>query len=240
MGNDDFSPADVVEHTRCNVEFSEYFRPLMAKRRADPKDDFVTKVAQAEDEKYHLTDEKRLAIISQMLNAGHETSSKTMAEGVARLAADPALADRLRAHPEEVAQFVEEVLRLASPTQGLYRTVGQDTTLGGVELPAGAPLLILYASANRTESVFPHPDEVDIDRSNVTSHLSFGKGKHFCPGAALARVVVRTGLTTLLRRMPQWSIAEHAGGEAFNRSYLLHGRNELWIRFAAPDEGVPG
>jgi cytochrome P450 len=208
----------------------------MEERKSDPRDDFVSKVVQADDEKYHLSDTKRLAIISQMLNAGHETSSKTMAEGVARLAADPALAARLRANPDEVAVFVEEVLRLTSPTQGLYRTVAQDTTLGGVDLPAGAPLLVLYASANRTETVFPHPDDVDIDRANAGSHFAFGKGKHFCPGAALARVVVRTGLTTLLRRMPEWTIAEDAGGETFNRSYLLHGRNEIWIRFAGSSE----
>jgi cytochrome P450 len=231
MGNDEFDKQDVVEHTRCNVEFSEYFRPLMEVRKTDPRDDFVTKIVQADDEKYHLTDTKRLAIISQMLNAGHETSSKTMAEAVARLAADPALADRLRANPDEVATFVEEVLRLTSPTQGLYRTVGRDTTLGGVDLPAGAPLLVLYASANRTESVFPHPDEVDIDRPNAGAHVAFGKGKHFCPGAALARIVVRTGVTTLLRRKSAWTVAEDAGGDTFNRSYLLHGRNELWIRF---------
>jgi cytochrome P450 len=236
MGNDEFDQQDVVEHTRCNVEFSEYFRPLMEERKSDPRDDFVSKVVQADDEKYHLSDTKRLAIISQMLNAGHETSSKTMAEGVARLAADPALAARLRANPDEVAVFVEEVLRLTSPTQGLYRTVALDTTLGGVDLPAGAPLLVLYASANRTETVFPHPDDVDIDRANAGSHFAFGKGKHFCPGAALARVVVRTGLTTLLRRMPEWTIAEDAGGETFNRSYLLHGRNEIWIRFAGSSE----
>jgi cytochrome P450 len=175
-----------------------------------------------------------------MLNAGHETSSKTMAEGVARLAADPALAARLREHPEEVAQFVEEILRLTSPTQGLYRTVAHDTTLGGVELPAGTPLLILYASANRTETVFPDADEVDIDRPNAAAHLAFGKGKHFCPGSALARVVIRVGLTTLLRRMPDWTIAEDAGGETFNRSYLLHGRNELWIRVAPRVAGQEG
>jgi cytochrome P450 len=238
MGNDDFDKQDVVEHTRCNVEFSEYFRPLLEARKSDPQDDFVTKIVQADDEKHHLTDTKRLAIVSQMLNAGHETSSKTMADGVARLAADPELAARLRANPDEIPLLVEESLRLTSPTQGLYRTVAHDTTLGGVELSAGSALLVLYASANRTEEVFPSPDDVDIDRPNLASHLSFGKGKHFCPGAALARVVIRVGLTTLLRRMPPWTIAEDAGGDIFNRSYLLHGRNELWVRFAQPN--TPG
>jgi cytochrome P450 len=232
MGNDHFDADHVLEHTRSNVEFSEYFRPLLAARRVDPRDDFVTKVALATDEEYHLNDERRLAIISQMLNAGHETSSKTMAEGVARLAEDPALAAQLRANPEEVGAFVEEVLRLTAPTQGLYRTVAEVTTLGGVELPAGAPLLVLYASANRTEEVFPDPDEVDVARPNAAAHLSFGKGKHFCPGAALARVVIRVGLTRLLERMPPWTLAEDAGGSAFNRSYLLHGRSSLWVRFA--------
>jgi len=236
MGNDYFDAHHVLDHTRSNVEFSEYFRPLLAERRLDPRDDFVTKVALAGDEEFHLNEERRLAIISQMLNAGHETSSKTMAEGVARLAEDPELAARLRAHPEEIGTFVEEILRLTAPTQGLYRTVAEHTTLGGVDLPAGSPLLVLYASANRTEDVFPEPDEVDIDRANAAAHLSFGKGRHFCPGAALARVVIRAGLTSLLDRMPPWTVAEDAGGAAFNRSYLLHGRNALWVRFDATPE----
>ncbi|MGY1815312.1 cytochrome P450 [Blastococcus sp. SYSU D00820] len=231
LGNDSFTPEHVVEHTRSNVEFAEYFRPVMAARREDPRDDFVTKVVQTDDETSHLDDQKRLALISQMLNAGHETTSKTLAEAVARLAADPALAARLRAEPERVPEFVEEVLRLASPTQGLYRTVAEDTTLGGTDLPAGAPLLVLYASANRTEEVFPDPDEVDVDRPNLTSHLAFGKGRHFCPGAPLARVVLRVGLTAMLRELPPWSVDQEAGGEVFHPSYLLHGRTQLWLRF---------
>lgn len=234
MGNDHFDAAHVLDHTRSNVEFSTYFRPLLAARRLDPRDDFATKVALASDEEFHLNEELRLAIISQMLNAGHETSSKTMAEGVSRLAEDPRLTARLRAHPDEIATFVEEILRLAAPTQGLYRTVAEDTTLGGVELPAGAPLLVLYASANRTEDVFPEPDEVDLDRGNSATHLSFGKGKHFCPGAALARVVIRVGIERLLARMPVWTVAETAGGSEFNPSYLLHGRNAIWVRFETP------
>jgi cytochrome P450 len=237
MGNDTFDAQDVVEHTRCNVEFSEYFRPLMAARRDDPRDDFVTKVVQAGDDEYHLNDEKRLAIISQMLNAGHETSSKTMAEAVALLARDPSLAARLRAEPDRIPVLVEEALRLASPTQGLYRTVAVDTMIGGVDLPAGAPVLVLYSSANRTASHFPNPDDADVDRTNAASHLAFGRGKHFCPGAALARVVVRVGVATLLERMPEWSMATEADVadevEVFNPSYLLHGRNTLWVRFAA-------
>lgn len=238
MGNDHFDAGHVLDHTRSNVEFGEYFRPLLAARREDPRDDFVTKVALAGDEESHLNEERRLAIISQMLNAGHETSSKTMAEGVARLGEDPAVVARLRHHPDELTTFVEEILRLTAPTQGLYRTVAQDTTLGGVDLPAGSSLLVLYASANRTAEVFPDPDGLDLDRTNSASHLSFGKGKHFCPGAALARVVIRVGLSRLIDRMPPWTLAADEGGSVFNHSYLLHGRNALWVRFADPSPGA--
>ena len=234
IGNDTFERSDVMRITRSIVEFSEYFRPLMEERRKDPKDDFVTVVVQAEDEEYPFTDEIRLSLISQMIGAGHETTMKTLAFGAAYLAKHPEVAEQLRADESLVPSFVEEVLRLASPTQGLYRYVREDTELGGVPLPAGAAVLVLFASANRTDAQFPDPDELDLSRPNHRSHLAFGAGKHFCPGSPLARIVATVGFRVLLRSMPAWHIADDRGGEVFDASYLLRGHRELWLRFDQP------
>lgn len=229
IGKETFPPQVVVDSTRSNVEFAQYFRGLMEDRRANPRDDFTTRLVQQQDDEM-FDDEVRLNIMSQLIGAGNDTSNKVMGQAVMRLASDPAMADRLRAEPDLVPVYMEEVIRLASPAQGLFRSASKDTILGGVQIPAGSAVLILFASANRTESEFPEPDRVVMGRPNAASHLSFGKGTHFCVGAPLARVLVRESMQVLLERFGGWTIDGAAGGAVLNDSYLLHGYTQLWVR----------
>jgi len=232
LGNDQLGADDIFRITTSFVEFSDYFRPLLADRRADPREDFIGTLVAADDDEWPITDEVRLALISSMLGAGNETSTKMLGSGALLLARNPALADRLRAAPSPIPEFVEEVIRTHSPVQGLYRTARYDTALGGVSVVAGSALWVLYAAANRTPSEFVHPDQVDMDRPNIRAHLGFGKGAHFCPGASLARLIGQVGFDTLLKRLPNWSIDMPAGGVTYERSYVLHGPKQLWITFA--------
>lgn len=229
IGKEDFAPEVVIEATRCNVEFARYFRALMERRREEPLDDFTSRLAEQPDDDV-FDDEVRLNIMSQLIGAGNDTSNKVLANAVVRLAADPAMAEKLRAEPALVPAFMEEVIRLASPAQGLFRTAREDTVLAGVEIPANSALLVAYASGNRTDSEFPEPDAIVLDRANGQNHLSFGKGKHFCVGAPLARVLVRESMQVLLERFGGWTIDEEAGGKRDNQSYLLHGPDQLWMR----------
>jgi cytochrome P450 len=229
IGRDDFPPQVVVDSTRSNVEFARYFRGLMDERRENPQDDFTTRLVQQPDDGV-FDDEVRLNIMSQLIGAGNDTSNKVMGKAVVRLADDPRLMERLRAEPELVPVFMEEVIRLATPAQGLFRTASEDTVLGGVQIPAGSAVLVAYASANRTEGQFPSPDAIVLDRDNAQNHLAFGKGTHFCVGAPLARVLVRESMQVLLERFGGWTIDEEAGGRQLNQSYLLHGFTELWVR----------
>ncbi len=103
--------------------------------------------------------------------------------------------------PERVDRVVEETLRLATPTQGMFRIVTKATTLGGVDLPAGTRLVVVYASANRDESLFVDPDAFRPDRDNLKEHLAFGKGIHFCLGAALSRLEGRVALQEIVKRV---------------------------------------
>src|SRR5262245_24261828 len=231
IGNDRLTEEDILEITRSSVAFTRYFLDLLEERRNDPRDDFVTLLNGTEDPEEDVSEASRLSYIAQLLAAGNETSTKMIAEGAARLARDHALADSLRESPALIPSFVEEILRLSSAVQGLYRTARDDTEVAGVAIPAGSHVVVWYAAANRDADTFPAPGEVDVARENIRKHIAFGKGKHHCVGAPLARAEGVIAFEALLRRLPNWTIADDLGGEAFERSYLLRGHRRLWLRW---------
>lgn len=231
IGNDRLTEDDILEIVRSTVEFTRYFRALLEERRRNPQDDFITLLNGTEDPEEDVTEASRLSYIAQLLAAGNETSTKMIAEGAARLARNHALADSLRESPALIPSFVEEILRLSSPVQGLYRTARRDTEVAGVPIPAHSHVVVWYAAANRDAGTFPEPGEVDVARENVRKHVAFGKGKHHCVGAPLARAEGVIAFEVLLQRLPNWTVADDLGGEAFERSYLLRGYRRLWLRW---------
>lgn len=228
IGNDRFDASVVLNTTRSLVEFADYFRGLMADRRVNPQDDFVTRLVEFEPEDGSMTDEIRLNILSQLIGAGNETSTKTMAMAMVVLADRPDLLEQVSADRSLIPALIDELIRLASATQGLFRQTRHDTVLAGVPIPADSSVLVLYASANRSAEHFPEPDEVVLNRPNVNTHLAFGKGKHFCVGAPLAKVIVSTGLDVLLDRFDSWTVESE--GVSWNDSYLLFGPSSLRVR----------
>jgi cytochrome P450 len=231
IGNDRLSEADILEMTRSSVEFTQYFLALLEKRRREPRDDFLTLLNGTDDPEEDVTEASRLSYIAQLLGAGNETSTKMIGAGAAILARDHTLAAELRASPERIPPFVEEVLRLSTPVQGLYRTARGDTDAGGIPIPAGSHLVVWYAGGNRDPEVFPQPDDVDLDRDNIRRHIAFGRGRHHCVGAPLGRAEGVIAFEVLLERLPSWTISDDLGGEVFERSYLLRGHRNLWIRW---------
>jgi len=149
------------------------------------------------------------------------------------LLAQPELMERLRADPTLLAGFVEEVLRLESPVQGLYRTALTDTEIGGVPIKAGEHMLLLFAAGNRDDAKFPEPDELDPCRANAMQNLAFGHGEHYCLGSALARAEGRIGLEVLLERLDDIRPAPGVDVEhlEYEPSYILHGLQRLPIVF---------
>src|SRR5439155_13394871 len=138
--------------------------------------DFITLLNGTEDPEEDVSEASRLSYIAQLLAAGNETSTKMIAEGVARLARDHALADSLRESPALIPSFVEEVLRLSSPLQGLYRTARHDTEVAGVPIPAGSHVVVWYAAANREAGPFPEPGQVDLEGEDVRTRGAFDYG----------------------------------------------------------------
>ena len=168
---------------------------------------------------------------AQFVVAGNETTAKALAMATKLLAEDGALQDEVRADPELVVRLVEEVLRLESPTQGMFRTALEDVTVGGVHIPAGQHLFLVYAAANRDPARFDNPDALRLDRQKPALHLGFGAGEHFCLGAHLARLEAKVALQRLLERVDDLRL-DPTGTIRWEQSYFLHGLQALPITFS--------
>jgi cytochrome P450 len=145
-----------------------------------------------------MTFEEGAGILVQILSAGSETTTSLIARSALTLADDRELQDRLRTEPNLVGPFLEESLRTDGPFRFHYRTTRQATELGGVAIPAGSRLLLMWAAANLDADAYPDPARLDVDRPIAKGHLAFGRGIHFCIGAPLARLESRIAVSRLL------------------------------------------
>ncbi|MHB8465755.1 MAG: cytochrome P450 [Acidimicrobiales bacterium] len=156
-----------------------------------------------------LNREQAAFTLMVLVGAGAETTTGLIGTAISLLAQRPALQDELRRAPEKVPAFIEEVLRFESPFLYHPRTASRATQLGGIDIPEGALVLLLWGAANRDASVFDDPDELQIDRANTHLHFGFGRGIHHCVGAPLARLEARVVLTRLLERTASFTPDPH-------------------------------
>ena len=186
-------PEDVAAFEALRV----YLDGALAALREDPPEHAGGRLARLVNEDA-LTGEEALAFAQFLFVAGHETTMSLLASGADVLAREPALLERLGREPDLVARFVEEVLRLRSPLQRVFRVATRTTRLGGVGIPAGARVLLLLGAANRDPACFPDPDRFDLDR-DASGHLAFGFGTHVCLGSPLARLEARIAFAVVAR-----------------------------------------
>jgi cytochrome P450 len=187
-----------------------YFQETLAERRRRPGDDLLSALLAAEVDGARLGDDDLLSFANLMIVAGNETTTKLLANALYWLWRHPEQRARLRGDASRIPDWVEETLRFDNSTQLLARRLHEDVRLHGVRLPAGAQVLLLVGSANRDERVFPRPDAYDLDR-NTAQSLAFGRGTHFCLGAALARLEARVVLEEWQRLFPDYEVlAERA------------------------------
>jgi cytochrome P450 len=177
----------------------EYFSAFLADRRARPRDDLMSALVSAEVDGRRLSEEELLGFCLLLLVAGHETTTNLVSNTVAVLAERPHVFDHLAQEPALLAGAVAEMLRFDSPVQGLSRTLTRNVRLHGVDMRAGETVLLLFGSANRDDSVFPDADRFDITRV-VERQLAFGRGIHYCLGAALALLETRVVFHELVER----------------------------------------
>lgn len=197
----------------------------------DPSEDLLGAVARSINDGI-LTVHEGAGILTILLSAGGESTTSLIGNAVRMLAEDAELQDHLRRNLDKVPQFVEEALRLESPFRYMMRTVPADTSLGGIDIPAGATVLLLWAAGNRDEREFENPDQVDLNRRVPRRHVAFGRGIHHCVGAPLARIEARNVITVLLDRTSNISFdPEHP--PRWVDSFLVRRHQELPVRLQA-------
>ncbi|WP_308164667.1 cytochrome P450 [Nonomuraea sediminis] len=184
-------------------ELSEMAREMIAWKRANPADDLLTALIQAEDDGDVLDDDELVAQTLLLYIAGHETTVNLIAGGALHLLRNPDQLALLREDPGLVENAVEEMLRYDSPVQQSRRITLEPTEVGGVEIPAGQFVLVSLASANRDEGFWgDDADRFQVRRANARQHLSFGAGHHHCLGASLARLEAAVAFDLLVARFP--------------------------------------
>jgi cytochrome P450 len=169
-------------------------------------------------------------ILHTLLSAGGETTSSLVGNAIRLLADDQELQQLLREKPHLVDTFVEEALRLESPFRQQMRSIPHDTALGGIDIPSGSTVVLLFGSANRDSAQFDSPDIVDLSRSSPRRHLAFGHGIHYCVGAALARIEARAVLTTLLERTREFQV-DPGDAPRWAESFLVRRHERLPLTF---------
>ena len=195
-------------HLRANAQtIYRYFEGVIAERRAEGRDDLITRFIGSEIDGHALTDEDILDIAFLFLTAGLDTVTASLDCFFAYLAQHPEQRDRLVGDPSLVASTVEELLRWETPVMGVVRIATEDTELGGCPIKAGQLVSVLLGAANTDDAEFGDGDEVRLDR-DANRHLAFGGGVHRCLGSHLARLELRVALREWHRRIPEYAIAE--------------------------------
>ena len=222
-----------IQNAKDIVEFQHYFAALLDRMREAPEDNIISDLANNTiDEGRLLTKPEALGMIQQILVAGNETSTSAIAGGVVLLIQNPDQQAMLRQHPDLIPAAVEEILRLETPTSGMWRRATADTEIGGVDIPEGAFLMVRFAAGNRDESIFTEGGAMSVARENADSHLAFGQGTHFCLGAQLARMEMQVALTGLLNRTTDWALVEGKNPLKHSPNVLLRGLTDLHISFS--------
>ncbi|WP_041316867.1 cytochrome P450 [Mycolicibacter sinensis] len=219
------------------------FNGYISDRRRNPRADVLTMLAEATYPDGTIPEVMEVVRPATFLfGAGQETVTKLLGTMVQVIGEQPELQQRLRENRDLIPRFIEESLRIQSPTKIDFRLARKTTTLAGVPIKAGTVLMLCLGAANRDPRKFENPDEFNLDRKNVREHIAFGRGIHTCPGAPLVRVEGRITANRMLDRMRDIRISEEHHGPAGDRHYtyeptfLLRGLTALHIEFDPVEE----
>jgi cytochrome P450 len=217
------------------IEAQHYFQPIFDRLRENPEDSLISDLVNLEIEGWGrtLTDnELHSEMMADTFVGGSETSTNAIAHGMKMVIENPHVWDMLKSDQDKyLKNFVEEVVRLEGPVQGLFRHATRDIEMHGVTIPAGAMINVRYAAANRDERHFECPEELDLERKNAGSHLGFGSGVHHCLGAPLARRELYWGFKAMLDRFDSVKFAEGKNDFSHAPNFSLRALNSLHIEF---------
>lgn len=211
--------------------FSDWLGTHLAALRANPGDNLMSQLIDAADGGVRLNEDELRAVAGLVLAAGFETTVNLLGNGIQLLLREPDQLAALTRDPSLWPGAVEEILRLESPVQLTARVALVDTEVAGTHLRAGEVVIICLAAANRDPKVFADPHRFDVHRANAGRHLAFSGGRHFCLGAALARIEGEVGLRTFFERFPD---AQSAGAGVRRDTRVLRGWSQLPVRLGSP------
>ncbi len=211
------------------ADFENYFGALTAERRASPREDIATVIANATVNGAQIPDREMSGYYMIVATAGHDTTSASTAGAIMELAKNPALFDRFRAAEADKAGLIEEAIRWTTPVQHFMRSAREDVEIGGQPIREGDWMMLSYVSANRDEAVFGDPFSFNPDREK-NPQIAFGFGAHVCLGQHLARLEMRILMEELLPRIKK---LELTGEPARVESVFVGGLKRLPIRFEA-------
>ncbi|MEU4313734.1 cytochrome P450 [Nocardia sp. NPDC024068] len=226
-----------MSHTPLRYLYDK-FAAYIEDRRREPRGDTLSDMAVArfpDGSTPEVMDIVRLA--ANLYSAGQETTVRLLSSALMILAENRELQRTLRENPDRTPNFIEECLRFESPVKGDFRLAAVDTTVGGVDIPAGTTLMVMNGAANRDPRLFDDPATFDLARPNVRKHIAFGRGPHTCPGAPLARTEARVSIERLLAGTSDIRLSEDHHGPsgarhfAFVPTYILRGLTELHLEF---------
>ena len=216
----------------------DWFARYVEDRRAHPRQDVLTQLATATYPDGSTPDVISVVRTATFLfAAGQETTARLLATALKHLAEHPELQDRLRADRDLIPGFVDEALRVESPVKADFRLARRTTTIAGVDVAAGTPVMLLNGAANRDPGRFECPHEFQADRPNASAHIAFGRGVHSCPGGPLARAEARVSLERILDRMQDIRLSEEHHGPpdarrfSYEPTWVLRGLTRLHLEF---------
>lgn len=205
---------------------------LAARRRANPTDDLISVLVQADFGDYEVTDRDVAVTMHTLAFGGHDTTLLVLSNMLLHLAEHPEQRRRLIDDPLLIPAAVEELLRLLAPLHNFRRDVTVDTELGGQSIAAGDRVLLGWGAANRDPQRFPNPDDADFARPNIREHLTFGIGPHGCIGQFVARVELITALEVVLSRLGGYELNGTPRRTGLTGGGHHHGVEYCPVRFA--------
>lgn len=229
-------PGDAAISTKAHAakalhELLGYLKPLIEKRRRDPRQDLISALVQAEEQGQKLSGDEVIGNVVLLLVAGHETTVSLISNGIYNLLRHPDQLALLKEKPDLITTAVDELLRYDSPVQLTRRQASEDVDVGGQQIKAGQMLVLLLGSANRDPEQFADPDSLDITRTD-NKHLSFGTGIHHCLGAALAEAEGQIAIATILRRFSKIKLTADEKDIVYKMPFALRGPVELPVKLA--------
>ena len=222
-----------IEVAHLGVELQQYLAAWMQQKLDEPGEDLLSELAAARfPDGSPLPMAEKMGLAEHLIVGGHETVRSALASGLRLLVEKPDVEAELRGDPKLLRTFVEEVLRLESPSQGFFRYALAEARIAGVTVPRGAMVQLRFAAANRDPEHFPDPARLDLRRSNAGAHMAFSQGEHHCIGAPQARLELVTPFGVLLERFRRFSLVarqtpEYLPGLALRSLKALHVRFDL-------------